>query len=176
MRCTRHVRLSRAKSKRAGYPRCRRYRWLSTAYDLTGSAAEAVLAHGCCLPGYAPNFLEASPRMASGKDALTPVPCLGNSGSWSRALGRGCDHDQNRPARGDVHRSRNAATQADPVPEELITKVLDAAIRAPSGGNTQNWIFIVVREEAQRRLLAAVYRKARMRLPRSTPPEDGRPI
>jgi len=48
----------------------------------------------------------------------------------------------------------------DPVPEELITKVLDAAIRVPSGGNTQNWIFIVVREEAQRRLLAAVYRKA----------------
>ena len=27
----------------------------------------------------------------------------------------------------------------DPVPAELITKVLDAAIRAPSGGNAQNW-------------------------------------
>ena len=25
----------------------------------------------------------------------------------------------------------------DPVPEELITRVLDAAIRAPSGGNPQ---------------------------------------
>lgn len=48
----------------------------------------------------------------------------------------------------------------DPVPEHLITKVLDAAIRAPSGGNAQNWIFIVVREEAQRRRLAGVYRKA----------------
>src|ERR1700722_5653754 len=48
----------------------------------------------------------------------------------------------------------------DPVPEDVITKVLDAAIRAPSGGNAQNWIFIVVREEAQRRRLAAVYRKA----------------
>jgi nitroreductase len=48
----------------------------------------------------------------------------------------------------------------DPVPEELITRVLDAAIRAPSGGNAQNRIFIVVREEAQRRRLAAVYRKA----------------
>ena len=34
----------------------------------------------------------------------------------------------------------------DPVPEELITKVLDAAVRAPSGGNAQNWIFIVVRD------------------------------
>ena len=36
----------------------------------------------------------------------------------------------------------------DPVPDELITRVLDAAIRAPSGGNAQNWIFIVVRDEA----------------------------
>ena len=40
----------------------------------------------------------------------------------------------------------------DPVPEALINKVLDAAIRAPSGGNAQNWIFIVVRDAAQRRL------------------------
>ena len=48
----------------------------------------------------------------------------------------------------------------DPVPEELITKILDAAIRAPSGGNAQNWIFIVVRDAAQRHALAAVYRKA----------------
>jgi nitroreductase len=48
----------------------------------------------------------------------------------------------------------------DPVPQALITKVLDAATRAPSGGNAQNWSFIVVREEAQRGRLAAVYRKA----------------
>src|SRR5436305_9528990 len=48
----------------------------------------------------------------------------------------------------------------DPVPDELITRVLDVAIRAPSGGNAQNWIFIVVRDEAQRRRLGAVYRKA----------------
>ena len=48
----------------------------------------------------------------------------------------------------------------DPVPGALITKVLDAAIRAPSGGNAQNWVFIVVRDPAQRRKLGAVYRKA----------------
>jgi nitroreductase len=46
------------------------------------------------------------------------------------------------------------------VPEDLITLVLDAAIRAPSGGNEQNWIFIVVRGQAQRQRLGAVYRKA----------------
>jgi nitroreductase len=48
----------------------------------------------------------------------------------------------------------------DPVPEELITRVLDAAIRAPSGGNAQNWAFVVVRDADQRRKLGAIYRKA----------------
>lgn len=48
----------------------------------------------------------------------------------------------------------------DPVPEDLITRVLDAAIRGPSGGNAQNWGFVVVRDPAQRRKLGAVYRKA----------------
>ena len=48
----------------------------------------------------------------------------------------------------------------DPVPEELITAVLDAAIRAPSGGNAQSWFFIVVRDADQRRQLGAIYRKA----------------
>jgi nitroreductase len=50
--------------------------------------------------------------------------------------------------------------QPDPIPEALITKVLQAATQAPSGGNAQNWIFVVVRDEAQRHRLGAVYRKA----------------
>jgi nitroreductase len=48
----------------------------------------------------------------------------------------------------------------DPVPEELITRVLDAAIRAPSGGNAQSWAFVVVRDPELRRQLGAIYRKA----------------
>jgi nitroreductase len=48
----------------------------------------------------------------------------------------------------------------DPIPEELITKILDAAIRAPSGGNTQGWAFLVVRDAELRRQLGAIYRKA----------------
>jgi nitroreductase len=48
----------------------------------------------------------------------------------------------------------------DPVPEELITAILDAAIRAPSGGNAQSWAFVVVRDADQRRQLGAIYRKA----------------
>jgi nitroreductase len=48
----------------------------------------------------------------------------------------------------------------DPVPDEIITKILDAAIRAPSAGNSQHWVFIVVRDPEQRHKLAAIYRKA----------------
>ena len=48
----------------------------------------------------------------------------------------------------------------DPVPEEIITRILDAAIRAPSAGNAQNWAFVVVRDGEQRRRLGAIYRKA----------------
>jgi nitroreductase len=48
----------------------------------------------------------------------------------------------------------------DPVPEELIRKILDSAIRAPSGGNAQSWEFVVVRDPDTRRQLGAIYRKA----------------
>jgi nitroreductase len=48
----------------------------------------------------------------------------------------------------------------DAVPEAMLTRLLEAAIQAPSAGNAQNWIFMVVRDAAQRRRLGAVYRKA----------------
>ena len=48
----------------------------------------------------------------------------------------------------------------DPVPEELITRILDAAICAPSGGNAQSWAFVVVRDPDLRRQLGVIYRKA----------------
>jgi nitroreductase len=48
----------------------------------------------------------------------------------------------------------------DPVPEEIITRILDAAVRAPSAGNAQNWAFIVVRDVEQRHRLGMIYRKA----------------
>jgi len=48
----------------------------------------------------------------------------------------------------------------DPVPDEVIAKVLDAAIRAPSGSNAQSWVFVVVKDAEQRKRLGAVYKKA----------------
>src|ERR1700745_3726325 len=50
--------------------------------------------------------------------------------------------------------------KADPVPEEVLTRILDAAIRAPSAGNAQNWTFIVVRDREQRQRLGDIYRRA----------------
>ena len=47
----------------------------------------------------------------------------------------------------------------DPVPDEVITKILDAAIRAPSAGNSQHWAFVVVRDSEMRRKLGLIYRK-----------------
>ena len=48
----------------------------------------------------------------------------------------------------------------DPVPGRLITQILEAAIRAPSAGNAQNWAFLVVRDPEQRRQLGVIYRMA----------------
>src|SRR5258708_19904537 len=48
----------------------------------------------------------------------------------------------------------------DPVPDEIMTKVLDAAIRAPSGSNAQSWLFVVVKDAEKRRQLGAIYHKA----------------
>ncbi len=48
----------------------------------------------------------------------------------------------------------------DDVPDELLWKVLDAAIRAPSGGNRQPWGFIVVRDAETKEKIAAWYLEA----------------
>ena len=60
-----------------------------------------------------------------------------------------------------IHSARSLRRlKPDPLPERLITQVLDAAIRAPSGGNAQNWAFLVVRDAALRHALGQVYRRA----------------
>ena len=60
-----------------------------------------------------------------------------------------------------IHSARSLRRlKPDPIPEEMIVKILDAAIRAPSAGNAQNWAFVVVRDPEQRRKLGVIYRKA----------------
>ena len=36
--------------------------------------------------------------------------------------------------------------KSDPVPNELIRKILEAGVCAPSGGNMQRWRFLVIRD------------------------------
>lgn len=47
--------------------------------------------------------------------------------------------------------------KSDPVSDEDIWKILDAAIKAPSGGNRQPWNFIVVRDPEAKRKLGEYY-------------------
>lgn len=47
----------------------------------------------------------------------------------------------------------------DPVPEELLLKLIDAANQAPSGSNMQNGRWIVVRDAAQKMKLGELNRK-----------------
>jgi len=48
----------------------------------------------------------------------------------------------------------------DPVPLDVQAKILDAAIRAPSGGNTQNWRFLLVDDKEVIASLAPLYQDA----------------
>jgi nitroreductase len=48
----------------------------------------------------------------------------------------------------------------DPVPPELIRKILDAGVSAPSGGNMQRWRFLVVKDPHVKRTVGAYYKRA----------------
>jgi nitroreductase len=48
----------------------------------------------------------------------------------------------------------------DPIPDELLHKVLQAAICAPSPGNSQGWDFVVVRDASTRRRIGDAVRAA----------------
>ena len=46
----------------------------------------------------------------------------------------------------------------EPIPADVQQRILDAAIRAPSGGNMQNWRFLLVDDPEVRAKLAPLYR------------------
>ena len=58
-----------------------------------------------------------------------------------------------------VHSQRSIRKyKPDDVPDEVLWQMLDAAIRAPSGSNTQPWIFVVVKDAAKREAIAQALR------------------
>jgi nitroreductase len=48
----------------------------------------------------------------------------------------------------------------DPIPDEVIEQLLEAATHAPSAENRQPWVFVVVRDERRRADLAELARRA----------------
>jgi nitroreductase len=46
----------------------------------------------------------------------------------------------------------------DPIPDDVLWAILDAAIRGPSGGNTQHWGWVVVTDQEVKDRVAAWYR------------------
>ena len=65
-----------------------------------------------------------------------------------------------------------------PVDPELITECLDIALQAPSGGNLQDWQWMVVTDTAKKTALAGLYRQAWAAyvkspyFPTNAPPQD----
>jgi len=47
----------------------------------------------------------------------------------------------------------------DPIPLDAQQRILDAAVRAPSGGNTQNWRFMLVDDADVKAQLGPIYRE-----------------
>lgn len=45
----------------------------------------------------------------------------------------------------------------DPIPEDVLWQILDAAIRGPTGGNQQGWGWVVIRDPAIKQEIAKVY-------------------
>lgn len=71
------------------------------------------------------------------------------------------------------------AFKPDPVPDELIHRLIQAATKAPSGSNWQDWKFLVIRDPELKRKIGEYYRQAQeeLRSRRATRLQDGpRPV
>jgi nitroreductase len=61
-----------------------------------------------------------------------------------------------------IRARRNVRTyRSDPVPEEQLTRIVEAGWRAPSASNRQHWDFVIVTDRAQLSELAMVWQGAR---------------
>jgi nitroreductase len=46
--------------------------------------------------------------------------------------------------------------KSTPIPQEIVDDILDCAIKAPSGCNTQPWSFVIVKDETTRKALSKI--------------------
>lgn len=57
-------------------------------------------------------------------------------------------------------RRNNRRFKPDPVPDEYVNLIIEAARLAPSGANTQPWEFVVIRDPARKKEVADVFVEA----------------
>jgi nitroreductase len=58
----------------------------------------------------------------------------------------------------------------DPIPDDILKKIVDAGIHAPSGGNRQDWGFIVVRDPEVKLFIRDRYRDTQQKFQAGRPP------
>ncbi len=58
------------------------------------------------------------------------------------------------------HQRAVRAWSDQPVPDEIVRQVIEAAVHAPSGSNSQPWRFLVVRDQAVKDQVSALYEEA----------------
>jgi nitroreductase len=51
--------------------------------------------------------------------------------------------------------------RTDPIPDDVLKRILQAAAWAPSGGNVQPWRIVAVRDQQRRRLAISTGRNGR---------------
>lgn len=60
-----------------------------------------------------------------------------------------------------IHTTRSMRRlKTDPIPDEVIREILEAAVRGPSGSNQQTWSFIVIRDPAIKKRVQELYYEA----------------
>jgi nitroreductase len=64
----------------------------------------------------------------------------------------------------------------DPVPKETIDKIIEAATKAPNGGNKQPWEFIVITDRDLITKVGQIYRDAWLGALGATPPPNESPV
>ena len=64
----------------------------------------------------------------------------------------------------------------DPVPREAIEKILEAATRAPSGGNTQPWHFVAITDRQLIARIGQIYRELWLGARGATSPAGESPV
>ena len=65
--------------------------------------------------------------------------------------------------------------KTDPIPDDVLQAILEAAVRAPSGSNRQAWSFIVIRDPAIKKQVQELYHAAAQIYFAQSPPANAAP-